>query len=418
MQLVVLSTYDLIPVRDGGQTRYLNLYSRLSQRHDVTLIAYDHRQTGRTRTYYINSRFQVILPPMLPGDATLFRDNLQRSNRLTHDVNCIRQYKFSTEFHRVLQAAVNSCDVLVASHPYLALAAFSHAAASTAKLYEAHNVEYDARRSYYRGTTDPALTRLLLEDVRFGEGFAAHDADYVTAVSSTDADRLVELYDIPRSKLTIVPNGVDIASYPLLDPHEKQMVRDRLGLGGRPLAVFVGSAYLPNAEAYLRIREMLLQAGYSGAVAIIGTVNEAVPGDLTLVPFKERWLGFVEEELKTLLLTAADFALHLMFSGAGTNLKLFDYMAARALIVGNSFGTRGVAGGDWFWPVETSDDLRQFLEKRPWETMEGEGIAARARAVAEQQFDWGVSARILARLLTQGRGALNIPLCWNKAEYS
>jgi hypothetical protein len=53
-------------------------------------------------------------------------------------------------------------------------------------------------------------------------------------------------------------------------------------------------------------------------------------------------------------------------------------MAARALIAGNAFGTRGIAGDDWFWPVETTDDLRVFLEKEPWRTAEGEQIAARA----------------------------------------
>src|SRR5262249_9000393 len=98
MQLVVLSTYDLIPIRDGGQNRYVNLYGRLSKNHQVTVIAYEYRQIERTKSYHINPRLKVIIPPMLADDVARFRDHLERSNRLTHDANCIRRYKFSSEF--------------------------------------------------------------------------------------------------------------------------------------------------------------------------------------------------------------------------------------------------------------------------------------------------------------------------------
>jgi glycosyltransferase involved in cell wall biosynthesis len=403
MRLVVLSTYDIMPVTSGGQTRYLNIYSQVSTQHDVTIIAYDW-QADRSRTYHVNPKLKVIVPAVLAEDAARFWHVLQRTNRHTHDAQCIRGYKFSQEFHHALQTAISSADVVIASHPFLALVAFGYCTDHTTKVYEAHNVELDARAAYYRGTSDPTMTSPLLEDVQFGERLAAHEADYVTAVSPSDADRFVELYGLPRSKIAIVPNGVDVASYPLLDRRDKQLIRDQLSLGNKPLGVFVGSRYMPNVEAYLRIRMMLAEAQYSGTVALIGTIKDGTPDDLAPVPFEERWFGFVEEEVKIVLLTSADFALQLMYSGAGTNLKLFDYMAARTLIVGNAFGTRGVADKDWFWPVETTEDLRVFLEKKPWQTEKGEQIAARARTIAEEQFDWRVIARVFGRLLTHGSG--------------
>jgi glycosyltransferase involved in cell wall biosynthesis len=305
-----------------------------------------------------------------------------------------------------LQTAVNKCDVVIASHPYLALVGFGHSADHVIKIYEAHNVEYDAKTAYYRGATDSSLTRCLLEDVQYGEALAAFEADYVTTVSSSDADRLTQLYGISRSKITIVPNGVAVASYPLLDQGEKKLLRDRLDLASESLGVFLGSAYPPNVEAYLRTRQMLAEAGYSGLITVIGSIKDGIPNNLTPVPFQERWLGFIDEELKVLLLSSADFALQLMYSGAGTNLKLFDYMAARVLIVGNSFGTRGLPDPECYWPVETSGDLRAFLEKRPWCTEEGERRAARARAIAEQQFDWRIIAGVFCELLRNGGGHL------------
>jgi glycosyltransferase involved in cell wall biosynthesis len=401
MHVVVVSTYDIMPVTSGGQARYMNIYSQISTQHDVTIIAYD-RHAERRKTYNINPRLKVIVLGFLAEDAARFWELERRTNRVAHDVLCIRRYKFSQEFHHVLQPAVSSADVVVASHPFLALAAFGYCTDHITKVYEAHNVELDARTAYYQGASDPAVTNQLLEDVRFGERLAAHEADYVTAISLSDADRFVELYGIPRSKIVIVPNGVDVASYPALDQRDKQLVRDHLSLGSKSFGVFVGSRYKPNIEAYLTIRAMLAEARYAGAVALIGTMKDGIPDDLAPAPFEERWLGFVEEDVKTLLLSTADFALHLMFSGAGTNLKLFDYMAARTLTAGNALGTRGVGGDDWFWQVETTDDLRSFLEKEPWRTAEGEQITARARTIVEEQFDWSIIARVLARIFSHG----------------
>jgi glycosyltransferase involved in cell wall biosynthesis len=409
MRLVVLSTYDIMPVTSGGQARYLNIYNQISTQHDVTIIAYDW-QAQRSKTYHINPKLRVIVPTVLAEDVAQYWEVERRTNRVTHDAQCIRRYKFSQDFHQDLQAAISGTDVVIASHPFLALVGFGYCADHMTKVYEAHNVEFDARAAYYRGASDRAVTDLLLEDVRFGERLAAHEAEYVTAASDGDADRLVELYGVSRCKITIVPNGVEVASYPALDQRDKQLIRDQLSLGSKPFGVFLGGRYMPNIEAYLRIRAMLAEAGYSGTVALIGAMKEASPNDLAPVPFDERWLGFVEEEVKTVLLSSADFALQLMFIGAGTNLKLFEYMAARTLIAANSFGTRGVAGDDWFWRVETSDDLRAFLEKEPWRTAEGEQIAARARTIVEQQFDWSVIAQVFGRILSHGSGALERPL--------
>src|SRR5262249_1210727 len=157
----------------------------------------------------------------------------------------------------------------------------------------------------------------------------------VTAVSDADADRLTELYRIPRRKITTLPNGVDTASFSILQAKEKAALHRHFAVGDRPVAAFIGGSHQPNIDAYLRTRVLLAHAGYTGIVIVMGAVADHVPAaDL---PFEEVLLGFTDEAVKTAVLAAADFTLQLSFTGAGTTLKVFEYMASRSLIIANAF---------------------------------------------------------------------------------
>jgi D-inositol-3-phosphate glycosyltransferase len=62
-------------------------------------------------------------------------------------------------------------------------------------------------------------------------------ADLVLAATSDEADQLVELYDADRSRIEIVPPGVD---HHLFRPGDRDRARRSLGLGDRPVLLFVG----------------------------------------------------------------------------------------------------------------------------------------------------------------------------------
>src|SRR5713226_10405243 len=123
MNILVLSTYDITPVRDGGQTRYFNIYRHLSERHAVTVLAYDFRR--RTdRLYFLGERFKVVAPRCGDADRERFTALAQRTGRHLHDVLCVREYRFSRAFYTALAREAAQAQVIVASHPYLAPVAF------------------------------------------------------------------------------------------------------------------------------------------------------------------------------------------------------------------------------------------------------------------------------------------------------
>jgi len=402
MNILVLSTYDVTPVSTGGQSRYVNIYRRIGAHHDIAILAYDVRR--RTdRTYSLGERLRVVAPRFADAD----RDRLTALHALTghslDDVLCIRDYRFSPQFYAALRREAARAEVIVASHPYLAPLAFGYSPTRSVKIYEAHNVEYDAKRAYFADAADPVLARFL-EEVWQGERLACVEADYVTAASDDDADRLAELYAVPRRKIATIPNGADTAAFPPVRAKDKATLRAHFAAGDRPIGVFMGGDHPPNLDAYLRTRALLAQAGYTGLVIVLGTIAERLPAVSAAARFEEVRLGFVDEAVKAVVLGSADFALQFSVTGAGTTLKLFDYMAARTLIVANRFGRRGIPFEDWCWPVETAAELRRFLAEQPWRKPEGRQIAQRARRIAEQHYDWGRIAASYERLIARGRG--------------
>jgi glycosyltransferase involved in cell wall biosynthesis len=399
MKIVVLSTFDITPVRDGGQTRYASVYENVAKEHDVTLLAYEYRQTGHIRRYKLGDRFEVCAFPSAAGDLPHLWYMLEKTRRLAHDVLCIREYHFSDEFVNEARQIIGAADVVIASHPYLALLGFGFAKRNAIKIYESHNVEYDLKVEHFRGGLCESQLDAFVDAVFYAERMACREAHFVTAVSEGDAERLSQLYDTPRSRITVAPNGVDCSKYPIWDKASRNELRSKLQIGGdKPLAVFLGSGYGPNVASYLKSRELLARAGFDGAVALIGSIAQADRSGWPDVPFDELWFDYVEEDLKIALLSSADFALQMVFSGGGTNLKLFDYMAAGCLIVANEFGVRGVAADGWNVVVRDESELRELLQSRLWETDRGDAIRAKARALAKERFVWSIIAETITSL--------------------
>ncbi|MBG0808338.1 glycosyltransferase family 4 protein [Methylosinus sp. H3A] len=398
MKIVVLSTFDITPVRDGGQTRYLSVYKNIAKEHDVTLLAYDFRQSDHIRRYKLADRFDVIVFPASTGDLHHYWHILEKTRRLAHDVLCIREYQFSDEFACEARQVVGAADVVIASHPYLALLGFGFAKQNAIKIYESYNVEYDIKEQHFRGGLGTAQIASFMDTVFHGERMACREANFITAVSAADAERLIQLYDVQPSLVTVAPNGVDCSKYPAWNRARRAELRSKLQIGDKTLAVFLGSGYGPNVESYFKSRELLARAGFDGAVALIGSIAQADRTGWPEVAFDELWFDFVEEDLKIALLSSADFALQLLFSGGGTNLKLFDYMAAGCLIVANEFGARGVSANGWHISTQSESELVAFLRSRIWEDDRSEAIRSRARAIAKEQFDWAIIAERIASL--------------------
>jgi glycosyltransferase involved in cell wall biosynthesis len=171
-----------------------------------------------------------------------------------------------------------------------------------------------------------------------------------------------------------------------------------MGIRGVKTAVFIGSWHGPNLEAVehlITVAEKLPEVFF----LILGSSGTAFGG--RSLPSNIVMAGVVEDDVKDMVLSMADVALNPMTSGSGTNLKMLEYFAAGIPVISTAFGTRGlgcIPGRDFLAAEIPSfaDTITRFFDL-PQDDVEK--IAAAARRLAEEKFDWSVIAQTMHKLI-------------------
>ena len=161
----------------------------------------------------------------------------------------------------------------------------------------------------------------------------------ILACAEEDRDFFRKHDAAARLALPIVRCGVDPAAYQVL-PDTRERVRSELQLEeGHRLLVFSGSRYPPNDEAVEDLRkfcrdEAAFLAARRVSILVLGSV---LPGPVREGAFLAT--GRVPEVAS--FLAAADAGLNAITWGSGSNVKLFEYLAARLPVISTEFGVRG-----------------------------------------------------------------------------
>ncbi len=399
MRIAVFNTFDITPGENGGEIRLKNLYSRLSKTHEVRFLSYDLRCKAPVRRETLSPALQIVDTAVTDEDRWAFYQANERLGLYPHDVLCVDTYEFSGKFLHEIDKALSWAEVVVVVHPFLAPEIFSRCSTLHLKIFEALNVELRAKTAFFQPARDRQLAERLLEATRRSEDYALQSADIVLTVGEGDSQGFVEDYDVDASKLRVVPNGVTVADYDAISGVAIENFRDEAGVAGQDVGIFLGSAYGPNVDSYKLARKWLDDSGFTGHVFIVGRIIDVYDESWPAVGFTEHWLGFVDDATKHLLVASSDFALQIVTSGGGTNLKLFDYMASGVPILANEFGRRGVAEGGWFISIETPEDMRRAIASRIWHDPVASEAARVARAIALRDFDWDSIANTYRTIL-------------------
>lgn len=139
--------------------------------------------------------------------------------------------------------------------------------------------------------------------------------------------------------LPIIRCGVDPAAYKVA-PGTRERVRSELGLAEEDhLLVFSASRYPPNDDAAAELRkfcqaEASFLASHRVRILVLGSV---LPGPRREGAFMAT--GRVPEVAS--YLAAADAGVNAVTWGSGSNVKLFEYLAARLPVISTEFGARG-----------------------------------------------------------------------------
>jgi glycosyltransferase involved in cell wall biosynthesis len=403
-KVTVLDMQPIEPAVGGGRLRLLGLYHNLGEMVETTYVGSYDWPGPRYRDHYLTPTLREIDVPLSDRHFSA-ADDWRRlaGGKTVIDTSFPMLAHHSPEYVHAAKAAGSDADVVVCSHPWVyPVVRDVLDRPGQLLVYDAQNVESVLR---YRLLGDSETGLRIVRHATAVERELCRRADLVLTCSHEDRDLFHRLYDIPFGKCLVMPNGTFVGE-PLSDPARRDKKR-LLGLADRPLALFLGSLYPPNEEAAAFISMELAPALPDVTFAICGGVGAAVDR----ASLARRGIanvhvtGVVDDGARRDYLAAADVAINPMFTGSGTNIKMFDFMAAGLPVISTPTGARGIALFDSALHIcparEFAGALRQMLTDDEYARRLGRA----ARRLVCESYSWERLSPRLGRLLTRHRTA-------------
>jgi glycosyltransferase involved in cell wall biosynthesis len=340
LKVAVLDMQPIMPAVGGGRLRLLGLYHALGPDIQVRYVGTYDWEGEKYRRHTITPTLEEIDVPLSAAHHQAAADAARKAGEKTViDMLFAQQAHLSPEYLQEVFEAVKWAEVVVFSHPWVAPLVSDELLAGKTIVYDSQNVEA-ALRSQLLDISNP-FEQYVLDEVVKAERCLGDRADLVLACSLEDADEFVSRYGWQRDRIRLVPNGVFTSMIQPASAEQRMEAREGNGIPEDAfVGFFIGSDYAPNVEAALFIIEHLARELPEIFFVIGGGVCSRLPTNL---PANVRTIGFLEEQDKVRWLHASDFAINPMFSGSGTNIKMFDFMSAGLLVISTAMGARGIA---------------------------------------------------------------------------
>lgn len=389
-RLVVPVSFPVYPPQTGGQARVYNLYKQLAKEYDVEIISFANPDAPPVNGYIADG---MIENRIKKSDIHFARESQLREETGVSigDIALFTISSLTPEFQEAFIGAQQNADAVIICHPYCYPAVKPYLNGKPI-IYEAHNVEYILKQGIL---PDNEWGKEMLQAVYEVEKECCEKSILITVCSEEDAENFQKVYGIPRSKMLVIPNGVDCVGTVFTGYNKRQENKKGLGLEGETLALFMGSFHKPNLDA---CEEIFHIAEKCPNIKFLLMGSQCYNYKGRKLPNNVGLLGIVSDEVKNRVFAVVDFALNPMMSGTGTNLKMFDYMSAGIPIITTCFGTRGIERKEVFVLAEV-DEMAKVITDFNIKSTDTSVLAA--RKYAEEVFDWNVAVKPMTSILSK-----------------
>ena len=382
MNILELSPIGVYPPKSGGHTRIHNLNLEISKNYKLFLFSQGIRKfelkyplkswITEINDNYTEYRFVSTLSLAASYLSVLGKKNIPPI--FSGDI-----LKISNP--RILNKKIKQSDLIQIVHPWQFKYAYKNKPEDTPIVLDEHDVESDILEQTTNSKS--ILTKKLLKIAKEKEKYAVENADAVFAVSQDDKNRLSTAFNVAKTKIHVVPNGVDVSNFYLSTKNEKEEIKKTLGLSKKKIVLFTGWKHAPNFEAVEEILNMSDEIKNKDALFLIaGRVGDTFENREHVL-----FTGYAEDILN--YFKAADIAINPMMSGSGTNLKMLEYLASGLPTITTKIGARGlnVENGEnviiseiedfpeWINNLLNDDELYVKLRKN-------------GRKLVEEKYDW------------------------------
>ena len=227
-----MTYYNFVGKLGGGSNRVLELAKALSNYASIKIL---HRGPDM-----VSNNLEFI------GYKSIFSD---ATNWISDAISPYVSFAFP-DFYRVAKSLVASADVVQVEQPYLLIPILI--LIRTLRLskdpiisLDAHNVDFVTVKSKLAGASpNSILTVMTLPYVFLSERFSVKNADIILCVSQKDRELFVKFYRVSKSKLFVIPNGVNFEKFEKAKPIYDNSVKNS------KTVFFHGTlSWYPNLEA-------------------------------------------------------------------------------------------------------------------------------------------------------------------------
>lgn len=257
-------------------------------------------------------------------------------------------------------------------------------------VYDAHNVESILTMETF--AVDPKYSKLekliIPKYIGFLEKFVCrYIADHITSVSDEEKEIFIKRYKLSKQKVSVIPSGCYILN--LLDKEYKNSAREEIGIDSDRVIIFFHGSYwyAPNKDAFETIENYLAPKFEETNERVLFVVGGTGSPKFERTNIKS--LGFIQDLYK--VMSTADIAVVPLARGAGTRLKILDYLSVGLPIVTTKKGIEGIAAKNGEHAIIVDDVNEKFIDAIMHLVNikeERERIGANARRLAEEEYDW------------------------------
>ena len=200
--------------------------------------------------------------------------------------------------------------------------------------------------------------------------------------SDSDRIEMEKCYPVSKKGLDLlVENGAATSTISYQLTSERNALKQRL-VGNRTVGIFLASWHQPNIEAVRHLSKIAeITAEYT--YIIVGSVGDYFKNSGDIMSKNIIFTGLVTTLEKDILLQISDFGMNPMSTGSGTNIKMFDYMAAGLPIVSTYVGARGLDLPEGIAWIGELKDFPSLIS-----SAKNSGRNINRRLFARERFDW------------------------------
>jgi glycosyltransferase involved in cell wall biosynthesis/GT2 family glycosyltransferase len=407
MHIAILDMQPIDPPVGGGRLRLLGLYHGLGDEHAATYVgSYDWPGPG-FRDQMLSPTLRELLVPL--SDAHFAEAKRQRraaGGRTVIDTTFHTTAHLSPDYVATARRIAAEADVVVFSHPWVyPLVRDVLDPLRQTIVYDAQNVEGLLRTELL---DDHGIGTQIARGVVDIEARLCRAADLILACSHEDRLLFSRLYDISPAKIRVAANGAFTRQISQPSAVERREIRDRLDLGDRPVALFLGSHYTPNLEAAQFIASTLTHQVPQVVFVIGGGAGDEIAKTGLTAP-NLVVTGGLSEDAKQDWLSVTDVAINPMFSGSGTNIKMLEFMAWGLPIVTTKVGARGIETASTAFVVADGDGFATAVSRLTMDAQARDELSESARTEADRRYSWERISGNVGRLLKHHHQAAEQP---------